>query len=230
MASYTLNIAIDSIGVQNIQSAGQLVTIVKQVNVPGQSLGAAALPVAWVTFTPQQTNNLTWQEQYWIYETVTQIQAGVTIQTSSITDGPGQDGYSYIFENGVFTLGAGDQAPGIFGVQNQQGVNNLHFGLAQVAQLNGGSTAPVPINVMPVLNNELATFQPEETVSVFLQAYQNNGVVISDVTGKACTVTLKADTPVTLTFNDSTNQFVVSTPGMEDFLAVRRQLQGAQRA
>ncbi|HEX2149499.1 MAG TPA: hypothetical protein VHI31_04910 [Actinomycetota bacterium] len=209
--AYTLNIQIDSNGVQNIQSAGQWVTIVKPVNAPGQRFHAAGPHVVWCAFIPQQENQLTWQKQYWLYET--SIQHG--IGSIGTTDGPARDGYSYVFEED-FKSPVNDLAPGSFGVLNRQGANNLSFGLAQAVQVNDDSLPPIPVNVIPVLNNERAIFQPEETVSVFLSAFfqdfsnpYQNGVVISEVTGEACTVTLEDNIPVTLSFDDLTNEFVV---------------------
>lgn len=205
MATYGLNINIDSTGLTNIYNADQYVTLVKSVG----STTASGNTVAWVTFQPYQSNIVSWVENYLIYGTISQLQSGATIVMTSQTASAVQTGWTYTFEQGQFT-GASGGASGSFNLENQQS-NGINFGLAQTATVNGSSTL-APLNAVPVNINQSASFTPIETVSIFLSSYENNGVVISSVAGNALTVQLTTASPVaTIGFNDANNTFYLGS-------------------
>lgn len=203
---YQLNIAIDSQGLSNIYAAGQAITIVKSV--VSNPLASGNLPVAWLNFQPLEQNSVTWIENYNIYATSTQLNAGATIVQTSVTGAPVQTGWTYTFAQGQFT-GAQGGSTGTFNMANQQG-GMFNFGLSQQAIVNN---VPVmaPLNAIPVLNNESATFTPKETVSIFLSNSVNNGVVLSQVASNALAVTLTSqNATANIGFNDGKNSFYLS--------------------
>ena len=204
---YGLDIDIDDAGLKAIQESGQAVTIVKSV--VSSALATGNLPVAWLQFQPMETSSVTWSEDYYAYATTTALQAGAQIIRTSHTAGTVQPGWTYTLgDDGVFQ-GAGGGAPNTFSTYNDHG-DALGFGLAQSAMVNG---VPVlsPLNVNLLLNEETATFTPIETISVYLSAFVNNGVVISQVAGNALVVTLTSQAPTaTLGFNDTSNSFYLS--------------------
>jgi hypothetical protein len=205
---YEIDINIDDAGLQAIQSSGQAVTIVKSVVT--NAVASGNLPVAWLQFQPMESNTVTWQENYYAYATTTNLQAGAKIIRTSHTAGNVQLGWTYTLNPaGVFVGAAGGGAT-TFTASNQHG-DQLGFGLAQSANVNG---VPVlaPLNVVTMLNNELATFTPIETISVYLSAYVDNGVVISQIAGDALEITLTSQSPsATLGFNDSSNSFYLAS-------------------
>jgi hypothetical protein len=204
MMLYTLNIAIDDAGLQQIKDLGQYVTIVKSI--VSQPLPSGNLPVAWVAWKPWENNTVTWQEIYSMYASTSVLQAGATISMSSHTPTPVQLGYMNTFQSGYFTSAQGGGAS-TFNLTNSGG-GSYNFGLSQVAVVNNVSVN-APLNAVPVGNAELATFTPQVTVSIFLQSYNNNGVVISQVASNALVVTLTSQLPsANIGFNDSNNTFI----------------------
>lgn len=204
---YQLNIAIDSIGVQQIYAANQSITIVKSVTT--SPVASGNLPVAWISFQPLEHNSVTWIENYDIYATTSSLNAGATIVQTSVTGAYVQTGWTYTLKNGVFNGATGGGA-GTFNTNNQQG-GMLSFGLSQSAWVNNVQVN-APLNAIPVLNNESASFTPEETVSIFLSNSVNNGVVLSQVASNALPVTLTSQNPTAnIGFTDASNTFYQQT-------------------
>ena len=216
---YQLNIAIDPTGLSQIYAANQAITVVKSV--VASPLASGNLPIAWINFQPLEENAVTWIESYNIYATTTSLTAGATIVQTSVTGVPVQTGWTYTFQQGQFTGSQGGSAS-TFNMTNQQ-TGMFNFGLSQQAMVNN---VPVmaPLNAIPVLTGESATFTPEETVSVFLSNVVNNGVVLSQVASNALVVTLTSAHPAAnIGFTDSSHSFyLASAPPMSSDAFARR--------
>jgi hypothetical protein len=221
---YQLNINIDNAGLNQIYNAGQAVTLVKSV--VANPLGSGNLPIAWVTFQPLEVNLVSWIENYNIYATTTSLVAGATIVQTSVTGAPVLTGWMYTFAEGQFTGAVGGSASTYNMTNEQQGMFN--FGLSQQALVNG-TQVMAPLNAIPVLNNEQATFTPEESVSIFLSTSTNNGVVLSQVAGNALPVTLTSQNPTAnIGFTDSTNSFYLLAAAQESQASLARRLRASR--
>lgn len=204
---YQLNIEIDNTGLDTIYGAGLAVTLVKSVI--AAPLVSGNLPIAWIEFHPFETNVVTWVENYYAYATTTVLQSGATLAMTSQTATPVQDGWTYTFANGQFTAAQGG-GNGVYTVENAVAGSSFNFGLAQQATVNNVATL-APLNAQPLPYNMEASFTPEETVSIFLSSYVNNGVVISQVASNALTVTLTSQSPTaSIGYNDAKNSFYLS--------------------
>lgn len=205
--TYSLNFTMNPDAVGAINDAGQLVTIVKHVDSANKSAG----DVAWLTFQAAQSIQLSWQESYYLYATNQSLEAGATIKQSAQTTNPALSGYQYVFNAAnLFVNPAPGFAQGSFNVNDQAGRNDWKFGLAQLANIstNPRLTKPVPLNAVKVLNNEIVTFVPRAKVSVFLQSYDDNGIVISQVKSNALTVELlSTEASASIGFSDADNAF-----------------------
>jgi len=202
---YQINISIDDAGLQSIYAANQYVTLVKSI----VSNPLPNLPIAWLAFQPLEGNQVVWIENYYLYATTSVLQSGATITMTSQTGSAAQLGWIYTFQQGIFTGAQGSGST--FNVSDEM-QGSFSFGLAQAATVNNVSTI-APLNAVPVLYNEQASFTPQETISVFLSSYSNNGTVISQVASNALVVTLSSQSPTAnLGFNDSTNTFYPITP------------------
>ena len=208
MSSYELNIEIDQKGLDAINAAGQVVTIVKQ--------SSGGQYTAWLNFKPQQSNLVSWTSDFSVYSSTTNAQAGAVIQTSSVASAVGGSSYT-LNTSGYFDPGV----PGKVGPTQYQIVNadnNLEIGgvamvtggLLPGAQVNGGAVTS-PINAVGILFNHTATFTPIETIMVFTSSYSNNGIVISQVSGSALTVEYTTNPSASITYNDQTNQFIIAS-------------------
>lgn len=223
--AYQLNINIDQTGVSNINSSSQFVTIVKSVT---SSLVGGNLPVAWLTFSPLETNVVSWVENYSLYATTQQLSAGATITMTSQSAGTVQSGWVYTFQNGIFSGASGTGST--YNLSNEMSNYSFTFGLAQQASLNGGAPMLAPLNAVGVPYNEQASFTPIESLSIYLSSFSNNGVVISQVAGNALPVTLSSQSPsATIGFNDSNNTFYQAGTALMSSSDFAKQLVSARR-
>lgn len=202
MSSYELIVQIDSADVKEINAAKQVVTIVKEVG------GSSGEPVAWVAFSPFENNDVSWEEQYGVYASTSQVENGATITKTSAVN-PATSEVSYPFQNGTF----GSPIPG--GPANSYGIANQYsqqftFGMAQSVTANGSKFDASPLNAVPVLSNEDATFTPIEKIKVFLHAHFNNGVIITNITSKALEVDLTNSPKVTIKYDKASGKFVMA--------------------
>ena len=210
---FTINISIDSTGVSQIYGASQSVTLVRSVDsfvrsAPALSM-AAALPysVVWLAFQPFQSNCITWSDACELIASTTPAQAGNVITASATTSGA-QPGETWTLQNGQFSLTSSGGGSGYLAANEQ--TNGLTFGLLASATVNGAQVV-APLNVQPVLYNQLGEFTPGETISVFLSSAGASGTIVPDIAGAGLTVSLTPASPVVnLGFNDETNQFYVS--------------------
>ncbi|MFN9631271.1 MAG: hypothetical protein ACK59A_13735 [Cyanobacteriota bacterium] len=206
MPNYTLNISFDSKGLQAITQAGQVVTIVKLTS-------STSKPVAWISFQPQQENQIIWTEQYAVYASTTNLQSGAKIITSATANAVGGSSYN-INSAGYFDArvqGATDvnSYEIINGDQNLMvnGNEMVAAGLLQAATVNGFQLS-APMCASYILYNQSGIFTPIETIQVFTSSYSNNGMVISSVSGNALTVTYTTNTSANITYNDQSNTFI----------------------
>ncbi|MCJ8507385.1 hypothetical protein MUU53_05590 [Rhizobium lemnae] len=207
MPNYTLNIAFDQAGLQALSQAGQSVTIAKQ--------SAGGLQTAWITFQPQLNNIVTWTEQYSVYASTTNAQAGAQIITSSQATAIGGSSYNLntagYFDPGVPNVVASTQYEINNGDPNLK-INNVAMvtgGLVQGATVNGAALS-APICAVGILFNQQAIFTPIETIQIYTSSYSNNGIVISQVAGNALTVTYTTNSTASVAYNDQNNQFIMS--------------------
>ncbi len=208
--TYNLNFTIDAAGVAAITGANQYITIVKQVN----SSCSASTVVAWLAFPAALMIPVSWQETYFLYATNQQAQVGVQLLAISMTTAPAIATLEYPFNSyQLFGAPSSGEPAGTFAVNNQVGNDNWQFGLAQYALVGTAPTpAAIPLNILPVLNSGTATFVPEETVSIFLQSFSGNGVVITNVPDNALSVALSAGTPsANIGFDDSQSTFFLES-------------------
>ncbi len=201
MAAYNLTIQLSNEDVHTINAAQQKIVIVKQVG------GSSGSPVAWVTFSPFENNLVSWEEKYGVYASTTQVQAGATIQKTSAVN-PAKPELFYPFETGSFGFPTGNAGRNNYGVENEYS-QQFTFGMAQSVTANGSKYDAAPLNAVPVLSNEQATFTPIEIVSVFLHAQFNNGVIISNITSKALDVDLTSEPSVTIHYSSSQGEFIM---------------------
>ncbi|KQW02825.1 hypothetical protein [Rhizobacter sp. Root1221] len=194
MSQYQLNIGFLQADLNTLLAANELVTIVKQTSAGG------APTIAWVTFSPFLTNSVTWEDEYTLYASNTAIEGNATIEMMSQT--AAAETQRLIFSSGSFQ-GAqpGVTLPGdTYGVLNgDTGVPALTFGLAQQANVSGNAVPSSPINAQLVPMQQNAAFTPLDVIQVFMQSNTSNGMVLSNVTGPA----------ITLTFGDGINELAI---------------------
>lgn len=207
MPTYTLGLQFEDKGLKALSQTGQKVTIIKQ------KPGGAANSTAWITFTPQEENIITWKEKYSVFASTTNIQSGAVITTTSHTNAVG--GSEYVFNNsGFFNPGIpGRTLLTNYQIQNRdpnlkvQNTAMVTAGLLQGASINGNRVES-PMCATAIMYNQLATFTPIEKIQIFTSSYSNNGIVISSVVGSALTVDYTTNLEAHVQYNDQSNSFV----------------------
>jgi hypothetical protein len=218
---YELDITIDDDGLDAIHRAGQAITVVKGVAAAGN------MPVAWLQFRPMESNSVSWGAAYYGYATQTALQPGARIMRTSHSNGTLQAGLLYTLNAAGVFVGAPSAGNLTLGIANAHG-DALGFGLAQAAVVNG---VPVlsPVNAASLLNGERAGFTPDETVSVYLSPYIENGVLLADVDAGALRVMLTPHAPAaSLGFDGASHRFYLADEAARLRKAGRR-LQAAHR-
>lgn len=187
MTRYTLNLQIDSRSLQMLYAAGQRITI-------GRSVNGGSPNVAWLVFSPLMNNTITWEEDYGLYASTTNLMNGASIYPMSATASPAMEASTYPFLPSMsFGIPVQHAAPaGSFGVQNAAppaAFPMLTFGLMQSAEVNGAGTPFQVASAMPVLSQQSAVLTPSLTIYVWLQAMYGSGTCIPNVSGPTTRVT-----------------------------------------
>jgi hypothetical protein len=205
MASYKLTIRLKTEDVHTINRVNQKIIIVKEVGVDSDT-NSNGSKVSWISFSPFENNEITWETEYGIYSSTIQIEAGAKIlKTSSVN--PASSGLIYPFETGAFDSPSGDAGSNNYGIENKYH-EDFTFGMAQSAIVNGNKFDAAPLNAVTVLSQEQAIFTPIEKVSVFLNGKFNNGVIIASVSNKALDLDLTSTPSVVIHYDKEQGKFV----------------------
>jgi len=194
--NYELRISISSQDLNQIVGGGLSVGIAKSV---GGSQGPA---VAWIAFRPLSSNSVTFEDRYSVYATFSPPQPGAVIQVMS--EEQGQLGGVYTFRNNFFQSGSGGPGNALTIQNEQQG--NLGFGLSQRATVNGAPSGG-PTNVDSLPTGQRGSFEPKNTLQVFLAQQVRNGTILSQVPFNALRVNVSSG-PVNIRFENG--QFVLA--------------------
>jgi len=137
--------------------------------------------VVWVCFKPALVNTITWQENYGLYASNTQVQNGATISIESSVDNAQTGDLRYPFNaSNYFDPPITDtSAPAAYSLVNNSG-STFTFGLLQQVTVNGATTSQI-INAATVPNGQRADFSPQVTLSIGVSGSLNNGVVVSNI-------------------------------------------------
>jgi len=216
--TFSLTITLDSTAVSNINGAGQTVTLAQSVTSIAQTGDARRspqpstiqTPLAWLTFSPLESNTVSWSGQLQLYATTTPLDPGAVVAINSQTSATGgiQLGSVYTFANGAFTAatGSGDA----YVAANRSG-STFGFGLLAAATVNG-SSATGPLDALTMLNDQNGFFYTPTAVFVFLSSASQNGTVLPTMPSGALQLDLSSGSlDAQVCFNDTTNQFFVCT-------------------
>lgn len=204
MSEFKLNLEIDEDSLRLIRSVKERIILAKPV-------GNGAPNVIWQSFSPFESNNVSWEENYGLYASTTQVTNGATIRRSSDSPSPAVDAAVYPFDlSATFrTPEADPQIPaGTFATENQfQELPKLTFGLFQSAVVNG-ETAERPVNAVEVARGRLAQFTPFTTVFIWLQADLQSKTVVTRIASTRTEVRFGGGVDeITLNYNPETGAF-----------------------
>ncbi|MDP5277059.1 hypothetical protein [Chengkuizengella axinellae] len=171
--------------VQLVNCVNQRVIVLKQL--PGSSAD-----VAWLVFEAFEKNTVSWNPEYSVYASRSDIEAGAVIDKQSET-GLLPGGSQLNFKQGAFDFINKKGDPGTYNVNYiQAGLYDeqpITIGLAQPATVNGNiSSDPKIISAGNVLFSDNIKMTPEEKITVFMQSQIQTGQVLSTITSQAITL------------------------------------------
>ncbi|NDI35738.1 hypothetical protein [Chengkuizengella sediminis] len=196
---YQLKIEFEDKDLKNIYSAAQKVVLIKES--PGND------SVAWVTIDPFEYNTVSWNENYNVYCSKTQIQNGATID--KLSEKNAEERSVYDFGSGIFENNKGEKtSKGSYQVNNTT-TDNLTFGLAQDVVANGSKTIGAPINASTVLAGQNGIFTPFEKVKILLQSNVMDGLVLSTISSNIYTAEFGGEIDsLSVRYDGSTGHFI----------------------
>lgn len=211
----TLTITLDATAVATINAAGQSITLAQSVTamaLSGSELAASTLlPLAWLVFSPLESNTITWSADYELYATTTPLFMGNVVALNSISVfAPGvAPGTVYTFAAGVFKAQTGT---GTSYMVSNQAQGSFSFGLTATATVNS-TPSTGPLNALPLLFAEEGFFAPPASVLIFLSSATANGTVLPTIPGAALELSLGGGSlAAEVCFNDTTNDFFLCPP------------------
>ena len=208
---YELHFVLSRADVHHIRKNNLMIAIMKKV----KSNASSDSDVIWVASSAFRKVLVCWREDYAVYASATDIEAGNAVVLNSLMRA--DTGHSYIFEGGTFSddgVASGDA----FHVVNQSSIHHrLTLGLAQGATVNGNDVLSPTVAAAAPRNVSLR-FKPSVSVAIFLQrrpahAVIHSGAIIASRTGKPLTVTPGEGDPIkTIGFDRAENSFFVKNP------------------
>jgi len=205
MSKYLLKVLIDPETVKFFNDNNQKIVIIKKVNNGDSSISN----VSGVTFKSFEVNSVTWEDIYGLYSSYTELQYNANIIKVSYVLASTKNTYS--FESGIFSSPVPDPSisDNTYEVLNKMSeYEYVTFGLAQNIKVNGLSYEGNPINATSVLTNQLASFTPNERISIFMKSNIDNGVIISRITSTELDIDFTGESEVTIKYDNSICGFV----------------------
>ncbi len=169
MAEFQLTIELSADDTKTLNKAGQQVALAKDLTTKSAPL------VLWISFSPFESNLVTWRDEYGLFASPDDVSPRGTIQPAS-RQLPAKPETIYPFENGAFGRSEGSIPRGQYATINRDS-RLLTFGLVQTVTGGGKERVGSPINAVKVHPQMQAVFQPIETVFVFLQKGSEGGIV-----------------------------------------------------
>ncbi len=204
MADYELKVGFSDEDLKTIYITGTNVIIAKP------SMGGTP-NVAWQVFRPMQANSLSWEENYGIYASTSEMVNGAqlnqlssvpipaamnklyTLQSNSLINGPASGGSP----NALTLLNKYDQKP------------YMTVGLYQDANVNGTEIIGNALSAAGVMLNSTAAMTPFTTVYIWLQSQVKSNCVITNVTSPMTQLTFGGGTSnISIKYDASTGHFI----------------------
>jgi len=151
-----------------------------------KATAGSSQPVQWIGYPVSGAQiQVAWSPEYLVYYTLTALQNGAVITTSTTT--AANLALNYNFFQGVFTQSGKAADNKSIRITNLNASNN-NFGLAQPSSV-GGVTAT---SVAGILAGGYADFTPSETITVYFTNTQKQGGTIINAHGTTYVATIQA--------------------------------------
>jgi hypothetical protein len=208
MPSYNLHTLFTEQDLQRFLASGSNVVVAKPNN-------GGAPNVAWVVFRPLINNSMSWEDNYGIYASNTDLISGGVLNQMSKTAYPAVPDKVYeLAPTGAF-VGPGSAGPAgsytAVNAYNNLPKGYLTFGLYQNAEVNGNQAVGNAVSAAPVIYNSTATITPFTTVYLWIQSQVVSNSVITTVTSPQTAVRFGGSiTNVSLAYDANSGKFIAA--------------------
>lgn len=205
----TLNIHFSSKALETLGQQKKRVVVVKESN---EALPDDNAVIAWFTTTPFQEMKITWEEEFYLYGSQTEFQAGAVIEKTSSTDKKVNDkNYLYQFGPKSATFKGETYTQGKAGTIYMKNLfadgDFTLFGLAQKITCSGKNHIN-PINAVESILNDNIAFTPVEKIRVFLQANVQDAKVLTAISSDPISLNFTGNTEQAIRYDEEKNCFV----------------------
>lgn len=206
MAMFTLNTFFSDTDLERFNTTGTNIVVAKP--------SADGKPnVAWNVYRPLRQNCMSWEENYGIYASNTEIQNGAFLCQLSPSDYPAAIDKMYTFlSSGHFSTPNPGGEKGSYSILNQYDnlpKGYLTMGLYQNATVDGEQRVGNAVSAAPVLYNSTAKITPYTIVYLWTQSGIKSNTVVTTVTSEMTQVTFGGTTTnISLVYDPTSGKFM----------------------
>jgi hypothetical protein len=184
MPSYELQVGFSNNDLSTIYTVGANVIIAKPTS-------DGTPNVAWQVFRPMSANTVSWEENYGIYASTSEVQNGAQLSQLSSVKPPAAINKLYTLEsNSIISGPASGGTSNAFSLHNTYDVKQyMTVGLYQDANVNGTDIIGNALSAAGVMLNHIAAMTPYTTVYIWLQSQVKSNCVVTNVTSPMTQIT-----------------------------------------
>lgn len=217
MPDYTLGTLFSKEDLTRFHASGSNVVVAKP--------NAGGAPnVAWVVYNPLEENTMTWDEEYGIYASNTDIVGGALLVQMSHAPSPVEDGMVYPFTvEGFFGSPSSGGVTGSYTVQNEYKNDKgyMTIGLYQNAVVNDKKTTRNAISAALVQREFTAEMTPFTSVYLWIQSQVKSNSVVTNVTSAQTEVRFGGSvSEVSLAYEAATGRFRPAQKSLPDGISL----------
>ena len=203
MTNFTLKVNFTQDQLNLIYASGSNVVL-------GKSDNGLSPQVAWTVFRPIVQNQVSWDSDYGVYASNTQLQPGARLVMMSVVP-QAQTGQLFTIEpSGNISGPSGPGAQGQYSILDQfQSLPQLTTGVTQDIQVNGQPMRTPPVLARAIFNGTQQSFKPTDPVFIWLQSNVVSGQVLGSATSTQTLLDFtSSNTNISVSYDSATGRFI----------------------
>lgn len=211
MPSFKLNVSFTNEQLETLYTTGTNVVL-------GKSQAGNPPNVAWQVFRPLQGNTITWEEEYGLYSSTTDIVNGAVINQMSTVPIPAAMSQMYTLQpSGVISGPVSGGMPNAYALENKYSERSyMTEGLSQNATVNGIEISNNAVLASSVILNSLGVFSPSSAIFIWLQSQVRSNSIVTFIPSPMTELRFGGGVDdISVTYDSSTGRFISSSKGLQ---------------